>query len=172
MSILHIFNVTDSGWKKSHWATSSICLCHSISSTAAFSQMMRKLLSQLQHPLFFFFFPLPILFWSCHGPVPAFPQPNDSEVPVPGTAEPSPLLAPKAGPTLPSPGPAPRCSFPAGSRSRGWDMRECHEKPSCSSSSSSGAAQPPGLTGLVTGAALRGVTGHSSSASRRGMMRF
>lgn len=57
MSILHIVNVTDSRWKKSHWAPSSTCLCHSLSSTAAFSRMMRKLFSQLQHPLLFFFFP-------------------------------------------------------------------------------------------------------------------
>lgn len=49
MSILHIFKVTDSRWKKSSWATSSISSCHSISSSAAFSQMMQKLLPQLQH---------------------------------------------------------------------------------------------------------------------------
>lgn len=70
MSILHTFKVTDSRWKKSSWATSSICLCHSISSTIAFSQMMQKLLSQLQHPLFFFF-PSP----SSSGPAPDQSQP-------------------------------------------------------------------------------------------------
>lgn len=69
MSILHIFKVTDSRWKKSSWATSSICLCHSISSTAAFSQMMQKLLPQLQHPLLFF--PSP----SSSGPTTAQSQP-------------------------------------------------------------------------------------------------
>lgn len=53
MSIVRIFKVTDSRWKKSSWATRIVCLCHSISSPVAFSQMMQKLLPQLQHPHFF-----------------------------------------------------------------------------------------------------------------------
>lgn len=150
MSILHIFNVTDSWWKKSHWATSSVCLCHRISSTAAFSQMMRKLLSQLQHPLFFFFSPLlPILSWCCQGPVPALAQ-NESEVPVGGSAELAPLARSKSQPDIAIARPGPAVQRP---RLPGREMRECHGKknPPCSS----GPAQHPGLTCPVTGAALR-----------------
>lgn len=116
MSILHIFNVTDSWWKKSHWATSSVCLCHRISSTAAFSQMMRKLLSQLQHPLFFFSPSSP----SYPGAARAQSQPllrMSQRCPSEAAQSWPRWLAPKASPTLPSPGPAPQCSglaFPAG----------------------------------------------------------
>jgi len=71
MSILHILKVTDSWWKKSSWATGSICLCHSISNTVAFSQVMQKLLPQLQHPLILFFFSSP----SSSGPATDRSQP-------------------------------------------------------------------------------------------------
>lgn len=158
MSILHIFNVTDSWWKKSHWATSSVCLCHRISSTAAFSQMMRKLLSQLQHPLFFSPPPHPIL-------VLPGPSPSPCSQWVRGARR----RQRRAGPAGSLQKPARHCHRPARPRSaaaspsRPGDAGMPWKKnPPCSS----GPAQHPGLTCPVTGAALRVWAG--TGALRRG----
>lgn len=135
MSILHISNVTDSWWKKSHWATSNICLCHSISSTAAFSQMMRKLLSQFQHPLFFFF---PSPSYSDGGP--AQPQPFLSRMthkcPFEGPREKCPRRSLQSRPDIAIARPGPAVQRP---RLPGSGMWECRGKPSCSPRSSSAA---------------------------------
>lgn len=145
MSILRIFKVTDSRWKKSSWATSSICLCHRISSTVAFSQMIQKLLPQLQHPLF----PPPSS--SSSGPATHQSQPfllveSLRRCQFKGQNM-SPLVPCwKAGPTLPSYGPAPQCSgrsapgpplpFPARSPLWGFGCVGWDGKPSCSRHSS------------------------------------